>query len=1115
MARAFRGSAEDIQAALAEEGIRYGISIGRRAPMHMVHVDCLREIQAAGLEPVVFIGSTNGPDSASYDPIRNPLTEQQQKEQLRLAMPDIYDETRILTMDDQGDSKRWFGKFFDMMHKTEFMGKAVMHYRSKKADAVQADAAINPLGSYMEGFNERGLSSWESFNREAEHDEVNATDLRKMSLEQLTPAQRELFAAPDYIIGLAKEARAHNPDRALLDEAGVPVTVLDLTLDRLRREADISTSEIIEKAQATRQAVTFDTLTEAAMLVLNEQKEHKGLLANKETVRLKIASASCNQTAYDFTTNVPNILKAIDMAVEDKADVLCLQELGLTGYNADDYHQWFANEQVWDLLQSIAEYAQEKNPNLVISLGTPWRHADKTLLANDPEYDIGNRPYNAQLFLAQGKVQAASAKSILADGPAEYEPHQFKEWPFSKGTKDIPLPNGLKIPFGKPIIALEHNGKRVTLMHEQCAEGWPGVNDDLSINLREQQQARHIVSQALTHDLSVVINPSASRPQPAINKEQIRAQGLCASGSRHCGVFVYTNFLGSEAGTYAAEGSQIFAQDGKIIHHGQRYTFKDVSYSSTVVDVPVAVHGQPHVTIPHEFVQHEKKNVGGEAEFEKAQGEELAHEEYARSIALWLRDYMEKQTFACQGFVISLSGGQDSAYGAVAVTTMVDLEVKENGVEGFFKRFSKLKYKDEVLKIYAEQGEEAAVAAIKKNLLTCRYMATDNSSDTTRNAAQFLIEGGERNGKTVKGIGGTFCPANVQGMVDEAIVSYSGIDLTRVAKEYLLKQGKTTLDSKQLEQAKFEIKRIIKAYVDANRGSNPALPDYIAKACVRPIPTWANPADDITLQNLQARIRGPIAWAEGNNSGKISLVTSNESEATLGYTTAGGDMHMGGANPIGGLSKDALSKGLLYMQHHGLIGLPPVEALYYVTIQKPTAELRKQEEGQQAQTDEGDLGFSYAQSRVLEEKMIIARKLPSAVHAQLKGHNLFPSDDAERRAIIVKFCNRWAGAQFKRVMGPQAPNVGGNVDPHHSVRTTILGDHFKTDLAELGLKLLVDKLGGPENFRDHFGISVRNATVKLKIDEGLKNAFSSFPVEQLMALDLTKRTALDADRQVV
>ena len=378
--------------------------------------------------------------------------------------------------------------------------------------------------------------------------------------------------------------------------------------------------------------------------------------------RVKIASVSLNQTVYDYAVNVPNIIRAVDLAVADHADILSTEELSLTGYAADDYHQWNKNnDTVWTYLNLIARYAEEKDPNLVVTVGAPWHYADKSRPVNDPAYNINGRPFNAHFIITGGRVVAVSAKSILADGPAEYEPRQFNNWPLSKGTIDITLPDGTSVPFGKPVVFLREGLDAVSLTNEICAEGWPGVHDDLSINQREMNEGRHIAAIAQDHDLSIILNPSASKPQPAINKERIRADGLCKTGSRYCGAYVYTNFLGSSSGTYAAEGSQLFAQDGAIIHHGQRYSFRDVSYSSAVVDVPLARRGTPSATVAHEFADPETlERNGHEAGFDKAYAaksitdNQLAYEEYMRSIALWLRDYIAKPDRQSQGYVISL-----------------------------------------------------------------------------------------------------------------------------------------------------------------------------------------------------------------------------------------------------------------------------------------------------------------------------------------------------------------------------------------------------------------------------------------------------------------------------
>lgn len=253
MGKVYRGHAEEIREELAAQGLAYGVSLGRRAPMHSIHVDCIREIEEAGLLPVIFIGSTNGADSPLFDPVKNPLTVGQQKEQLRRAVPEAFDEARVITLPDTGNEATWFDQFFDVLQKAGFAGHSVIHYRTKAADRQKMGEAIRPLSAYMEGFSSRGLPPWESYNRDPANDNINATDIRGFDLERLTPEQRAIIAAPDYIIDIAREARAADPDGALLEQRKLPLTVFDLTLSRLRQEAGISTAAVFAAAKDTPQ----------------------------------------------------------------------------------------------------------------------------------------------------------------------------------------------------------------------------------------------------------------------------------------------------------------------------------------------------------------------------------------------------------------------------------------------------------------------------------------------------------------------------------------------------------------------------------------------------------------------------------------------------------------------------------------------------------------------------------------------------------------------------------------------------------------------------------------------------------------------------------------------
>lgn len=101
--------------------------------------------------------------------------------------------------------------------------------------------------------------------------------------------------------------------------------------------------------------------------------------------------------------------------------------------------------------------------------------------------------------------------------------------------------------------------------------------------------------------------------------------------------------------------------------------------------------------------------------------------------------------------------------------------------------------------------------------------------------------------------------------------------------------------------------------------------------------------NDLTLQNIQARVRGPSIWMIANSENKLLLATSNLSEVTVGYCTMDGDT-VGGLAPIAGIFKSKVLKINAYLQQKGITcsdgSIIDLSALSYVNNQAPTAELR-------------------------------------------------------------------------------------------------------------------------------------------------------------------------------
>jgi NAD+ synthase (glutamine-hydrolysing) len=98
-------------------------------------------------------------------------------------------------------------------------------------------------------------------------------------------------------------------------------------------------------------------------------------------------------------------------------------------------------------------------------------------------------------------------------------------------------------------------------------------------------------------------------------------------------------------------------------------------------------------------------------------------------------------------------------------------------------------------------------------------------------------------------------------------------------------------------------------------------------------PVFQGLPEDVTEENLQARIRGVLLMAISNKTGRMVLTTGNKSEMAVGYSTLYGDM-VGGFAPL----KD-VSKMLVYRLAHYRNLLGPVIP-QRVLDRPPSAELR-------------------------------------------------------------------------------------------------------------------------------------------------------------------------------
>lgn len=96
---------------------------------------------------------------------------------------------------------------------------------------------------------------------------------------------------------------------------------------------------------------------------------------------------------------------------------------------------------------------------------------------------------------------------------------------------------------------------------------------------------------------------------------------------------------------------------------------------------------------------------------------------------------------------------------------------------------------------------------------------------------------------------------------------------------------------------------------------------------------FAGIPEDVTEENIQARIRGNLLMAFSNKMGYILLNTSNKSEVAVGYGTLYGDM-AGSLSVLGDLYKTQIYKLAAFINRKEII-IPQ-----HIIIKEPSAELR-------------------------------------------------------------------------------------------------------------------------------------------------------------------------------
>ena len=428
---------------------------------------------------------------------------------------------------------------------------------------------------------------------------------------------------------------------------------------------------------------------------------------------VRVAVGVLNQTPFAWEDNLANIRGAIDEARAQQASALCLPELCLTGYGCEDMFQArFVRRTAWSLLEALVP----ATAGLAVSVGLPVEHEGAL--------------YNAAALLVDGAIAGLVPKRFLAGDGLHYEPRWFKPWPpgaVSTFTPPGSHPNRSPIPIGD--LTFDVGG--TVIGFEICEDAWVASRRGADLS---------------RDNVDVIFNPSASHF--AFGKQRIRRR-LVLEGSRAFGVgYLYANLLGNEAGRAIYDGGGLIANAGEMLAEMPRFSFAPFRIASAVVDLDLARLGRSRAAGVEPSVRPREGRVRTpftlpEAPPERARSHRQAwetassarHEAFARTLSLALFDYLRKSRTG--GYVVSLSGGADSAACACLVALMVRYGIDELGLAGFAAR---LGHVDGLLPAsgVAPANDQDAAAIVVGRLLTTVYQSTANSSETTRAAASGL-----------------------------------------------------------------------------------------------------------------------------------------------------------------------------------------------------------------------------------------------------------------------------------------------------------------------------------------------------------------------------------------
>uniref|UniRef100_A0A8C0YA68 Glutamine-dependent NAD(+) synthetase n=1 Tax=Cyprinus carpio carpio TaxID=630221 RepID=A0A8C0YA68_CYPCA len=545
--------------------------------------------------------------------------------------------------------------------------------------------------------------------------------------------------------------------------------------------------------------------------------------------KVTLATCSLNQWALDFEGNLTRILKSIEIAKQRGAKYRLGPELEICGYGcADHFYESDTLLHCFQVLKSLME--SPLTQDIICDVGMPVMHH--------------NVRYNCRVIFLNKKILLIRPKMLLANYGNNREFRWFSPWSRPRYVEEYFLPRMIQdltgqttVPFGDGVLST----KDTCLGSEICAELWNPRSPHVDMGL---------------DGIEIFTNSSASYHE--LRKADHRVNLIKSATTKSGGIYLFANQKGCDGDRLYYDGCAMIAINGDIVARGAQFSLEDVEVVTATLDLEdvrsyrgerLTKHHKPYTRIKTDF---SLSDCDDRCLPTHQPVEWIFHtpeEEISLGPACWLWDYLRRSGQA--GFLLPLSGGVDSSSTACIVYSMC-VQICQAIKDG---NSQVLEDVQRVVNDSSYRPEDPR--ELCGHLFTTCYMASENSSEDTRNRAKDLAAQ----------IGSNHLNINI----DMAVKGMLGI--------FSMVTGKW--------------------------------PQFCANG--------GSARENLALQNVQARIRMILAylfaqlclWAQGKPGGLLVLGSANVDESLTGYFTKY-DCSSADINPIGGVSKMDLKCFLQY-----------------------------------------------------------------------------------------------------------------------------------------------------------------------------------------------------------